>query len=226
MTLTILSAFIAGLVGSTHCIGMCGGIVGMLTMNLPNDVRKSYLRMLPYLLNYNFGRITSYVIAGILVGFLGGQFTQLLPFSNPSVVAKWVSGLFMIALGLYIGAWWQVLTVLERAGTLIWNRIKPLGKRFLPVQNPLQALGLGLVWGWLPCGLVYVVLSFALVSKSAWDGGLLMLAFGLGTLPMLLTIGMAAQWITKISQNIIIRRIAGIIIITFGFMMLFMPHPH
>ncbi|MDM8568131.1 sulfite exporter TauE/SafE family protein [Thiotrichales bacterium HSG1] len=160
------------------------------------------------------------------MGFFGGQFTQWLPFANPSVVAKWVSGLFMIALGLYIGAWWQALTILERAGTLIWNRIKPLGKKFLPVQNPLQALGLGLIWGWLPCGLVYVVLSFAFVSKSAWEGGLLMFAFGLGTLPMLLAIGTTAQLITKLSQNIVIRRVAGVIIILFGLMMLFMPHQH
>ncbi|MBE9561710.1 MAG: sulfite exporter TauE/SafE family protein [Proteobacteria bacterium] len=226
MTLTFYSAFIAGLLGSTHCVGMCGGIVGMLTMSLPNDIRQSYLRLIPYLLNYNIGRIISYVVAGVLIGFLGGQFTQWLPFANPSIVAKWVSGLFMIALGLYIGAWWQVLTILERSGTLIWNRIKPLGERFLPVQNPLQALGLGLVWGWLPCGLVYVILSFALVSKSALDGGLLMLSFGLGTLPMLLTIGAAAQWITKLSQNIIVRRVSGVIIISFGLMMLFMPHHH
>ncbi|MDM8565176.1 sulfite exporter TauE/SafE family protein [Candidatus Halobeggiatoa sp. HSG11] len=226
MTLTLLSAFIAGLVGSTHCVGMCGGIVGILTMSLSNNVRQSYLRLIPYLLGYNLGRITSYVVAGILVGFLGGQFTQWLPFSNPSTVAKWISGLFMIALGLYIGAWWQILTILERAGTSIWNKIKPFGEKFLPVQNPLQALGLGLVWGWLPCGLVYAVLSFAFASKNAWDGGLLMLAFGLGTLPMLLTIGAAAQWITKLSQNIIVRRIAGMIIISFGLMMLFMPHHH
>ncbi len=224
MTLTLFSAFIAGLVGSTHCVGMCGGIVGMLTMGLPDNVRQSYLRLIPYLLTYNIGRIVSYVIAGILAGFLGGQFVQWLPFVNPSIVAKWVSGLFMIALGLYIGSWWQALTILERVGSLFWNKIKPLGKNFLPVKTPLQALGLGLIWGWLPCGLVYTVLSFAIVSKSAWDGGLLMLAFGLGTLPMLLTIGAAAKWLTKLAQNITVRRIAGAIIILFGLAMLFMPH--
>lgn len=226
MTLNLLTAFIAGLAGSTHCVGMCGGIVGMLTMSLPNDIRQSYLRLIPYLINYNLGRIISYVIAGTLAGFLGGQFVQWLPFTNPSVIAKWVSGLFMIALGLYIGAWWQALAILERGGALLWNKIKPLGQRFLPVKNPLQALGLGLVWGWLPCGLVYVVLSSAIVSKNAWDGGLLMLAFGLGTLPMLLTMGAAAKWMIKLSQNITVRRIAGLIIISFGLMMLFMPKHH
>ena len=221
--LTLFSAFIAGLVGSVHCIGMCGGIVGLLTMSLPDNVRQSYLRLIPYLLTYNIGRISSYIIAGVLMGFLGSQFSQVLPLENPRLVAMWVSGLFMIALGLYIGAWWQTLTFLEKAGGYLWRKIEPLGRRFLPVKHPLQALGLGLVWGWLPCGLVYAILFFALTSNSAWNGGLLMLAFGLGTLPMLLTMGATTQWITKFAHKLIVRRIAGLIVILFGLMM-FLPH--
>ncbi len=223
--LTLFSAFIAGLVGSVHCIGMCGGIVGLLTMSLPDNVRQSYLRLIPYLLTYNIGRISSYIIAGVLMGFLGSQFSQVLPLENPRIVAMWVSGLFMIALGLYIGAWWQTLTFLEKAGGYLWRKIEPLGRRFLPVKHPLQALGLGLVWGWLPCGLVYAILFFALTSNSAWNGGLLMLAFGLGTLPMLLTMGATTQWITKFAHKLIVRRIAGLIVILFGLMM-FLPHHH
>ena len=221
--LTLFSAFIAGLVGSVHCIGMCGGIVGLLTMSLPDNVRQSYLRLIPYLLTYNIGRISSYIIAGVLMGFLGSQFSQVLPLENPRLVAMWVSGLFMIALGLYIGAWWQTLTFLEKAGGYLWRKIEPLGRRFLPVKHPLQALGLGLVWGWLPCGLVYAILFFALTSNSAWNGGLLMLAFGLGTLPMLLTMGATTQWITKFAHKLIVRRIAGLIVILFG-LMIFLPH--
>ncbi len=224
--LTLLSAFIAGLVGSTHCVGMCGGIVGLLTMNLPDNVRQSFLRLTPYLLTYNVGRIGSYTIAGLLVGFLGQQFAQWLPLENPRSVAMWVSGLFMIALGLYIGAWWQALTLLEKGGTYLWRKIEPFGRRFLPVKHPLQALGLGLVWGWLPCGLVYAILFFALASNSAWHGGLLMLAFGLGTLPMLLTMGATAQWLTRFAHRLIVRRIAGTIVILFGLMILFMPPHH
>ncbi|MDM8563145.1 sulfite exporter TauE/SafE family protein [Candidatus Marithioploca araucensis] len=223
--LTLFSAFIAGLVGSVHCIGMCGGIVGLLTMSLPDNVRQSYLRLIPYLLTYNIGRISSYIIAGVLMGFLGAQFSQMLPLENPRVVAMWVSGLFMIALGLYIGAWWQALTVLEKGGSYLWRKIEPLGRRFLPVKHPLQALGLGLVWGWLPCGLVYAILVFALTSNSAWNGGLLMLAFGLGTLPMLLTMGATAQWFTQFAQKLIVRRIAGFVVILFG-LMIFLPHHH
>jgi sulfite exporter TauE/SafE len=222
--LTLLSAFIAGLLGSGHCVGMCGGIVGLLTMNLSLEVRHSFGRLIPYLLTYNIGRISSYMIAGILAGFLGEQFSNWLPLENPRIVAMWVAGFFMIALGLYIGAWWQFLSYFEKAGNLLWRKIEPIGQRFLPVKHPLQALGLGLIWGWLPCGLVYAILFFALASGSAWHGGLLMLAFGLGTLPMLLTMGATAQWLTRFAQKIIVRRIAGTMVILFGLMILFMPH--
>lgn len=224
----LLSAFLAGLLGSAHCIAMCGGIVGALTMTLPNSVHQSYLRLTPYLLSYNIGRIGSYTLAGILMGFLGEQFAQSLPMDNPRVVAMWVSGLFMIALGLYIGAWWQVLTRIEKMGGYLWRKIEPLGRRLLPVKHPLQALGLGLVWGWLPCGLVYSILTLSLASSNAWTGGLLMFSFGLGTLPMLLAMGATAQWLTRFSQQIIVRRTAGIMVILFGLFILFGSHhpPH
>ena len=218
--LTFLSAFMAGLLGSVHCIGMCGGIVGALTMSLPKEVHQNYNRLLPYLFSYNIGRIASYTIAGILAGYIGAHFGDMLPMENPGIVAMWVSGLFMIALGLYIGGWWQVLIKLEKVGSHVWRRIEPFGRRFLPVKNPLQALGLGLVWGWLPCGLVYSILAFSLTSGSALNGGLLMLAFGLGTLPMLFAIGVTAQWLTKFAQKLLVRRIAGAMVILFGLFIL------
>jgi len=214
--LTLLSAFLAGFLGSVHCIGMCGGIVGALTMSLPNHVRHSHFRLFSFLFIYNLGRITTYTLAGTLSGFLGAQFVQYLPLENPRMVAIWVSSFFMIALGLYIGAWWQVLTLLEKIGANLWHKIEPLGRHFLPVKHPLQALGLGLIWGWLPCGLVYSVLTFSLSSASAWQGGLLMLSFGLGTLPMLLTIGATAHWLTRLAQKKIVRQLAGAMIILFG----------
>lgn len=222
--MTLLSAFLAGLLGSAHCIGMCGGIVGALTMTLPAHVCQSHWRLLPYLVTYNIGRIGSYTIAGVLLGFLGAQFAQLLPLENPRVIAMWVTGLFMIALGLYIGSWWQALTLLEKSGAYLWRKIEPFGRRFIPVKNPWEALALGFVWGWLPCGLVYSILVFSLGSGSAWQGGLLMLSFGIGTLPMLLAMGATAQWLTRFAHKLIVRRMAGAMVIIFGLFILFGPH--
>jgi sulfite exporter TauE/SafE len=222
--ITLFSAFIAGLLGSGHCIGMCGGIVGALTMSLPDNIRQSHNKLIPYILTYNIGRIGSYTLAGVLMGFLGAQFAGVLPLENPRVIAMWVSSIFMILLGLYIGGWWQVLTYLEKAGQKLWRKIEPLGRRLLPVKSPLQALGLGILWGWLPCGLVYSILAFSLASGSALQGGLLMLSFGIGTLPMLFAMGATSQWLTRFAQKLIVRRIAGAMVILFGLFILFGPH--
>lgn len=221
---SLWTAFLAGLLGSVHCIGMCGGIVGALTMGLQEDIRHTQSKLLPYLAMYNVGRIASYMTAGALVGFLGAQFTNLLP--QPMLVGRLMAGIFMIILGLYIADWWRALVVLERGGAYLWKRVEPLGRRFLPVRNLPHALGLGLIWGWLPCGLVYGALVLALTSGNAVQGGLIMLAFGLGTLPMLLAIGSTASWLNEITRKAIVRQTMGLLIILFGLYTLFAPHKH
>lgn len=222
--LTVLSAFLVGLFGSVHCIGMCGGIVGSLTMGLSETVRQSWVRLVPYLLMYNLGRIVSYMLVGFLAGFLGQQLAHLLPLDNPRMVAMWVSSIFMIILGLYIGGWWRILTVLEKAGSQLWRYIEPWGRRFLPVKTPIHALGLGIIWGWLPCGLVYSVVAFAVTTGDAWQGGVLMLAFGMGTLPMMLALGATANWLVRITRHSVVQQIIGALIIVFGLFIVFGPH--
>jgi|JFJP01.1.fsa_nt_gi hypothetical protein len=223
---TLLSAFLVGLFGSVHCIGMCGGIVGSLTMGISPEVRESPLRLIPYLLMYNLGRILSYLLIGVLAGFLGQQLSQVLPLENPRMVAMWASSIFMIILGLYIGGWWRILTVLEKAGSQLWRYLEPLGRRFLPVRTPFHALGLGMIWGWLPCGLVYSVVAFAVTTGDTVQGGLLMLAFGVGTLPMMLTLGATANWLVRITRHSIVQQIIGALIIVFGLFIIFGPHHH
>jgi len=219
--LTFVSAFVAGLLGATHCIGMCGGIVGALTMSLPRNVHQSYLRLWYYLLAYNLGRISSYTITGVFVGFLGAQFLDWLAINNSHLIIKWLSGVFMIALGLYLGEWWQALAGLERVGTHLWCKIEPYGRNFIPVKRPLQAFEFGIVWGWLPCGLVYSILAFSLASCDAWQGGMLMLAFGLGTLPASLALGATTPWLTRFARKLVVLRIIGAVVIMFGLFILF-----
>jgi sulfite exporter TauE/SafE len=213
ITITLLSAaLVTGLLGSVHCLGMCGGVVGILTMGLSHPIKQSYFNLLPYLLAYNLGRISSYMLAGGLVGWLGSQFELWLPVQ----VHVGISSLFMIALGLYISGWWSGLIKLEKLGSYLWRRLAPLGHYFLPVNNPLRALSLGMVWGWLPCGLVYTALALSLASGSASAGGLVMLVFGLGTLPMLLVMGSAIRWLTEFTHQPLVRRMMGALIILFG----------
>lgn len=211
-----LSAFLVALLGGVHCVGMCSGIVGALTLGLPLPVRVRFPAMLPYLLAYNAGRIASYASAGLLAGGVGGWAANLAAVYRGQQVLQGIAGLFMVLLGLYLGGWWQGLLQVERAGGLLWRRLEPLGRRWLPVRTPLQALGVGLVWGWLPCGLVYSVLIWAVSTGSAVKGALLMLSFGLGTLPALLTMGAFAAVLAGWVRRRWVRRGAGALVIAFG----------
>ena len=218
--ITLLSAFLTGFFGSVHCIGMCGGIVGALTAGLPKGSGRTLGVMLPYQLFYNVGRIISYTVAGGVAGFIGTRVLHTASFSQAHLVAMIISGAFMIALGLYISGWWRGLVILERLGSKVWQYIEPVGKAFVPVTHLWQALLLGLVWGWLPCGMVYAILVWSLSAGSATDGALLMLAFGLGTLPTLLALGEFARKLESFRSKHIVRNIAGIIIICFGVFLL------
>jgi sulfite exporter TauE/SafE len=221
--ITLLSAFLVGLLGSTHCIGMCGGIVGALTLGLKDDIRRSPWSLFPYLLAYNTGRIASYATAGAVVGFLSAQAWRVTTPAHASLAARIISGGFMIALGLYLSGWWPGLGALEKLGGKLWQRIEPYGRRFLPVNHPVKALMLGLVWGWLPCGMVYAALAWTLLAGSAGQGALLMLAFGLGTLPMLLALGSAARWFGEAARQPRVRQLAGALIVLFGVYTLLTP---
>ena len=213
--LTFGAALLVGLLGSTHCIGMCGGIVGALTLGLDDPLRKSSLRLQSFLLAYNSGRILSYTLAGALAGLLGGQLARL-DWDINFPVGGVIGGLFMIALGFYLTGWWRVLVVLEKLGAHLWRRIEPFGRRLLPVNSLLQAFALGMLWGWLPCGLVYAALAWSLTTADVGQGALLMFGFGLGTLPMLLLMGSAAEQLNKFVRSPRARQIAGLIIIGLG----------
>ena len=209
--LSLISALLVGLLGGGHCAGMCGGIVSAVSLSLPGQQPK-----VGYHFSYNAGRIASYTLAGVLAGLLGSSslfLNQLLPVEK---LLYLLANLMLIALGLYLAGWWRGVLVLERAGGALWKRIQPLSKKFLPVHTWRQAFVLGLLWGWLPCGLVYSVLVAALATGSALQGGALMLAFGLGTLPALLAMGMAAVRLKGFLQHLWVRRGSGLLVLGFG----------
>jgi sulfite exporter TauE/SafE len=220
MDVSYLAAFLVGLLGGVHCVGMCGGIVGALALGLPQEARHS-ARMLPYLLAYNLARIASYTLAGALLGGVGYLTAHWSGLRHAQLGLQVLAGLFMIALGLYLAGWWLGLARLERAGSRVWRHIEPLGRRFLPVRTPGQAFVLGLLWGWLPCGLVYSVLVWSISRGDALEGGLLMLSFGLGTLPTLLLMGVAATRLSAFVRHAWVRRVAGMLVMLFGVLTLY-----
>lgn len=213
LELSLMSAFIVGLLGGGHCIGMCGGIVGAISMHLPNHSKKNKMS---FLLAYNAGRILSYTLAGTIAGLVGASSFFLQEVIPIQFVLYGISSVLLIALGLYLAGIWHGISYLESAGKSLWKRLHPYSKRYIPVQNFKQAFFLGVFWGWLPCGLVYSVLIAAIATGNPLNGGFLMLSFGLGTLPTLLTMGMAAVNLKNILQNIWVRRASGLLVLGFG----------
>ncbi|MCK5697452.1 MAG: sulfite exporter TauE/SafE family protein [Gammaproteobacteria bacterium] len=217
--ISYITAFFAGLLGGVHCLGMCGGIVGALTFGVHKD--KQSANLLPYILAYNSGRLFSYTLAGVLVGGISSLATNLPVLHDVQYILQIFAALFMIALGLYIGGWWFGLRKIEKAGGIIWKKIEPISRRFIPVKSPFQAFILGTLWGWLPCGLVYTILIWSISTGSAIEGGLMMISFGLGTLPLLLAMGIFATSLNNAIQKNWVRAVAGAIIISFGVFSLF-----
>lgn len=211
-----LAAFVVGLLGGGHCAGMCGGIVGALTFGLPEPIRSRVASTLPYQLGYNLGRITSYTLAGGIMGGLGMLLAEIVPIYIAQQVLLVIAGLFMIFLGLYLGGWWRGLARIEKVGGVLWQQVEPYARKLLPVRTPAQAWMLGLVWGWIPCGLVYSMLVWTVSAGSVLKGAGLMLAFGLGTLPNLFAMGLVAGSLARWSKDIRIRRFAGLTVILFG----------
>lgn len=210
----MITAFIMGLVGGVHCIGMCGGIVGSLSMSLSTQVSPKPKALYWYVLNYNLGRISSYVFAGLIVGLISSFTLQQLP--NPHEISRIISGSFSIALGLYISQIWMGLNKIEKIAMPMWKKIQPYTKNYMPPKSPLKALPLGFLWGWLPCGLVYSVLPLAYSADNPIDASLVMLSFGLATLPLLMMLGSSAMWLKQKMQNKILRMVLGILLVLWG----------
>ncbi len=215
---TFIAAVIVGLLGGVHCIGMCGGIVGALSFGLPESVRAEPRRVFPFVAAYNAGRVLSYTAAGAIMGAAGRALAQapLAAAHTPQLVLQLLAGLFMCALGLYLAGWWSGLRLLEQGGAVLWRRVEPLGRRLFPVRRVRHALLLGLLWGWLPCGLVYSALTWSLAAGSAGRGALLMLGFGLGTLPLLMLMGLSAARLAAFVRQPLVRRIAGAAVALYG----------
>ncbi|MDH5408686.1 MAG: sulfite exporter TauE/SafE family protein [Gammaproteobacteria bacterium] len=216
ISISFIAVLIAGFLGGVHCVGMCGGIVGALSMGLPNEKRTHIRANFPYLILYNLGRILSYAIAGAIVAGLGALAIDLLSIRQAQLYLQLIAAVFMILLGLYLNGWWRILIRVEHVGSFIWQRLEPIGRKFLPIQHPVHAFILGMLWGWLPCGLVYSILIMTLMSGDALSGALLMFSFGIGTLPNLLAMGIFAAVIQKFVQQFWVQQIAGGLVIIFG----------
>lgn len=206
--LSLLSAFFLGLMGASHCLVMCGGIAAAASSSGPKQGN------LGFLLLFNLGRILSYSLAGFLVSLVGLWLADSHQLAQQ--VLRSIAGILLILMGFYIARWWMLLTRLEAAGQLIWRYIQPLTRKLIPIQNKPQALALGVLWGWLPCGLIYSTLAWVAANGQPALGALTMLCFGLGTLPGILAAGIFAQQLNKLISHQYFRQIAAILLMSYG----------
>jgi hypothetical protein len=219
MSPLVVSAFVMGLFGGAHCVAMCGGVVGVLCSaapRCPSAQKVSRLSQMPYWLAYNGGRIASYTLLGALFGTLGTLSTGLFPLDSVRFALRAVAALCMLAVGLHLAGLPSVIRGVEAIGAPLWRKVSPLTKRFLPLRTPWHALVLGGLWGLMPCGLLYGALALAASAESPAMGAMTMAAFGLATLPVMLTMGAVAQSVTRWLARIWVRRVAGAVVLAFG----------
>lgn len=213
---TVIAAASMGLLGSTHCFSMCGGIAGALSIqtDTTNNQLTNNNRFI-YTLLYSVGRISSYGMAGFLMGSIGFVLSDTIG-TYASLSLRIFAGLLVITLGLSIAGWWHGLARIEQLGGLAWKKISPITTAFLPVDSPWKAIMIGCLWGWLPCGLVYSALVWASASSNPVHSAISMISFGLGTLPAVLSSGILAKQLSSIIRNQWIRQISGTLLILFG----------
>ncbi|MDR9433526.1 MAG: sulfite exporter TauE/SafE family protein [Spiribacter sp.] len=205
----LIAGLIAGLAGSSHCIGMCGGIAAMLGSSAAPGGRG-----IACILGYNVGRIASYALIGAIAGLLGAGIGQGLGAAAP--LMRLFAALLVILMGLQLSINLNLLAPIERMGLSLWQHIAPIAQRLMPVHNPTTALALGSLWGWLPCGLVYAMALASAGIGSAGGGAIFMLAFGLGTIPAMATISIAGGQLARFFQHQSTRRLAGLIVLALG----------
>lgn len=205
--ITFFTLFLLGFFGGTHCVGMCGGLSSAFALQLP-----PHLNRLGLIALLNLGRISSYVLIGLIVGLVGQIGISLDDtrwLQNGLYIA---ANILLLLLGLYLAGLSTAATQIERIGRPIWKRLNPILNRLLPIKSVPACFGVGMLWGWLPCGLVYSASLYALGSGNAVQGGLYMLAFALGTLPNLLAMGIFAAQLKTLLQRRAIRLCAGLLV--------------
>jgi hypothetical protein len=215
MPALLATAFLIGLAGGVHCVVMCGGVVAALGLRAPaggSTAGRGVARQLVY----SLGRVATYTGLGAVAGGLGGLGLGAADVFPVQVAMVVIANALIILLGLNLAGLGTAVLALDRVGSLVWRGVRRLGARLSPADSTLGAVGVGVTWGFLPCGLVYGVLATALVSGGAARGALVMAAFGLGTLPNLLAAGLAAETLRRLVRGPRLRLAAGLAVVLLG----------
>ena len=210
----LASAFALGLAGAGHCLGMCGGIAAALNLGGQRSAAVTVA--------YHGGRIASYTLLGGLLGLAAGS----IDITSWTLGLRYLAGLLLIGMGLYVADWWRGMMVLEKLGTHLWKPVQRLGSRWLPVRRWPQGFALGLCWGLMPCGLIYSSLAWAATAQNAAVSATMMLFFGLGTLPAMLTTSFGADRLQNFLRHRGLKLLIAVLLIASGLWTLYLTAAH
>jgi sulfite exporter TauE/SafE len=192
-----VSAWLLGTLGSVHCLAMCGGFVAATAARDSAKTGTGTVPLLPAAalirrqLAYHAGRLCSYAALGAAFGIAGAaalDSAALLPLQRMLYIA---ANIFLLVLGLSLALRTPFVAALQRAGARFFAGVLPVVRPLLSLPGAAGRVALGLAWGLVPCALVYATLPLALFAGGPWQGALVMLAFGAGSLPALAAVGFA-----------------------------------
>jgi sulfite exporter TauE/SafE len=212
--LTLAAAFVAGVSGSLHCLSMCGGLAsafGMRARAVSGHAQSAFV----HASLYQLGRLTSYALVGALCGLFGGLLLGMIDMAKATRWLRVAAGCLLILLGLQLAFGWRLLSPIEKFGAYFWRQLSPLTRQ-LTGTGVAHSFAIGMLWGWLPCGLVYSMLLLGVLGGTASHGALLMLTFGVGTLPSMLSSSLLASQLTRVLTLRGWRWLAASAMIAFG----------
>lgn len=214
-SLVLGAALLTGLLGGAHCVAMCGGIATGFSVG----ARGGWAALQP-----NVGRVLGYALAGALVGGLGGGLLNVARLPWLAATMRAAVGIVLLLAGLRMLDQHQRLPrFFGGPGHRLWLALRPLKRHLLPANTAIKRIGLGMLWGWMPCGLSTTLLAAAWLSASPWHGALTMTAFGLGTLPVMVSLTWAGARIGQRLQQGPLRSFAGLSVMAAGLLTLAAP---
>lgn len=208
------TAIVLGLSGAGHCLGMCGGIAAAL--NLGGS------RTPAITIAYHGGRIASYTLLGALLGVAAGS----IDITAWTIGLRFLAGFLLVGMGLYIANWWLGMAQLERVGAKLWQPVQRLSSHWLPLRQWPQGFALGLCWGLMPCGLIYSSLAWAATAQNGGTAALMMMLFGLGTLPAMLATSFGAESLQAFLRQRGLKKLIGLLLIGSGLWSLYLTTMH
>lgn len=215
--ISFLGGLIAGLASSLHCAGMCGGIASGLMLGLSPDDRTA--TRVGVLMTAQSGKMIAYVLAGALVGLAGTQLYGQMDFSAAQAVFRWGAAMMLVWIGLSLTGFLPGIAALDR----LLAPVTRIALRPVQAMGPASPLIAGFAWGALPCAMVYAALLYAMISGSALQGALVMLGFGIGTLPSVTATALGIGWLEKSGRKAQFRLVSGLVIALLGMAMLLVP---